>query len=231
METMTFCVPCLFGLEGLVGDELRRLELSNVRDEDRRVFFEGDFAAMAKANLCCRMGERVMIELIRARDERGAEELLRRFGALIRYVIAPILPDERDREDCLAEVLMRIWDGIGGYDPERGSWRAYITAAARNAALNRARAERVHTAGLPDGVSDQPGPEEAVIAAEEIDELRRAIDALPPGDRALIYRKYYYRQSTAQMASELGLTARAVEGRLYRIKKRLGAALGGERNG
>ena len=39
METMTFCVPCLFGLEGLVGDELRRLELSNVRVEDRRVFF------------------------------------------------------------------------------------------------------------------------------------------------------------------------------------------------
>lgn len=176
------------------------------------------------------MGESEIIDLIRARDERGAEELLRHFGALIRYVIAPILPDERDREDCLAEVLMRIWDGIGGYDPERGSWRAYITAAARNAALNRARAERTAEV-LPDGVSTQPGPEEAVIAREEIDELRRAIDALPPGDRALIYRKYYYRQSTAQMASELGLTARAVEGRLYRIKKRLGAALGGERNG
>ena len=176
------------------------------------------------------MGESEIIELIRARDERGAEELLRHFGALIRYVIAPILPDERDREDCLSEVLMRIWDGIGGFDPERGSWRAYISAAARNAALNRARTDRAAEV-LPDGVSTQPGPEEAVIAREEIDELRRAIDALPPGDRALIYRKYYYRQSTAQMASELGLTARAVEGRLYRIKKRLGAALGGERNG
>ena len=63
MQTMTFCVPCLFGLEGLVGDELRRLNLSNVRVEDRRVFFDGDFAAMARANLCCRMGERVMILL------------------------------------------------------------------------------------------------------------------------------------------------------------------------
>lgn len=176
------------------------------------------------------MGESEIIELIRARDERGAEELLRHFGALIRYVIAPILPDERDREDCLSDVLMRIWDGIGGYDPARGSWRAYISAAARNTALNRARTDRT-AEDLPDGVSAQPGPEEAVIAREEIDELRRAIDALPPGDRALIYRKYYYRQSTAQMASELGLTARAVEGRLYRIKKRLGAALGGERNG
>lgn len=176
------------------------------------------------------MGESEIIELIRSRDERGAEELLRHFGALIRYVIAPILPDERDREDCLSEVLMRIWDGIGGYDPARGSWLAYISAAARNAALNRARASRAAEA-LPDGPAAGPSPEEAVIAREEIDELRRAIDALPARDRALIYRKYYYRQSTAQMASELGLSPRAVEGRLYRIKKRLGAALGGERNG
>lgn len=176
------------------------------------------------------MGESEIIELIRARDERGAEELLRHSGALLRYVIAPILPDERDREDCLSEVLMRIWDGIGGFDPACGSWRAYITAAARNAALNRARAARAAEA-LPDGPAAQPGPEEAVIAAEEIDELRRAIAALPPGERALIYRKYYYRQPTSQIASELGLSPRAVEGRLYRIKKRLGAALGGERNG
>lgn len=177
------------------------------------------------------MGESEIIDLIKARDERGAEELLRHFGALIRYVIAPILPDLSDREDCLSEVLMRIWDGIGGYDPERGSWRAYITAAARNTALNRARAVCTHAASLEDGVAVQPGPEETVIAREELAALRRAIDALPPGDRALIYRKYYYQQSTAQMASELGLSTRAVEGRLYRIKKRLGAALGGERNG
>lgn len=60
MDTMTFCVPCLFGLEGLVGDELRRLDLQTSGSRTG-AFFEGDFAAMAKANLCCRMGERVMI--------------------------------------------------------------------------------------------------------------------------------------------------------------------------
>ena len=63
MKDLEFCVPCLFGLEGLVGDELKRLGLEEVRVEDRRVFFRGDFADMAKANLCCRMGERVMILL------------------------------------------------------------------------------------------------------------------------------------------------------------------------
>lgn len=65
MQRFTMAVPCLFGLEGLVGDELRRMDFENVRVEDRRVFFDGDFAAMAKANICLRMGERVMILLAR----------------------------------------------------------------------------------------------------------------------------------------------------------------------
>lgn len=65
MKHMIMAVPCLFGLEGLVGDELRRMNFENVRVEDRRVFFEGDFSAMAKANVCLRMGERVMILLAR----------------------------------------------------------------------------------------------------------------------------------------------------------------------
>lgn len=41
MERWTMAVPCLFGLEGLVGDELRRMGMEDVRVEDRRVFFTG----------------------------------------------------------------------------------------------------------------------------------------------------------------------------------------------
>lgn len=63
MSGFTFCVPCLFGLEGLVGDELRRLNMENVRVENGRVLFDGDFAAMARANICMRMGERVLLRL------------------------------------------------------------------------------------------------------------------------------------------------------------------------
>ena len=47
------------------------------------------------------------------------------------------------------------------------------------------------------------------------------LDELSPKDKTLIYRKYYYMQSTEQIAAEMGLTERAVEGRLYRIKQKL----------
>ncbi|MBQ3217209.1 MAG: class I SAM-dependent RNA methyltransferase [Oscillospiraceae bacterium] len=65
MEKFTMAAPCLFGLEGLVGDELRRMNMENVKVEDRRVFFEGDFEALARANVRLRMAERVMILLAR----------------------------------------------------------------------------------------------------------------------------------------------------------------------
>ena len=63
MSTYEFSVPCLFGLEGIAGDELRRLDIPNVRVENGRVLFSGDAGAMAKANVCLRTGERVLLVL------------------------------------------------------------------------------------------------------------------------------------------------------------------------
>ena len=73
MEKMTFAVPCLFGLEGLVGDELRRMELEDVRVENGRVLFSGDEYALARANLCLRTGERVLILLAQFEAETFEE--------------------------------------------------------------------------------------------------------------------------------------------------------------
>ena len=58
-----FCVPCLFGLEGLAAEELRRMNAQQVAAENGRVYFSGDEAMLARANLCLRTGERVLLEL------------------------------------------------------------------------------------------------------------------------------------------------------------------------
>ena len=60
---LIYCVPSLFGLEGLIADELKRLGFDDVRADNGRVFFRGDETAVARANLGLRMGERVLIEL------------------------------------------------------------------------------------------------------------------------------------------------------------------------
>jgi len=63
MNKYELCVPCLLGLEGPIADELKRMKLDSVRSENGRVYFSGDDLAIAKANTCLRIGERVLIEM------------------------------------------------------------------------------------------------------------------------------------------------------------------------
>lgn len=61
---LTMCCPTLFGLEGIVADELRfGGKLNEVRAENGRVFFEGDEQTLAWANLNLRCAERVLIRI------------------------------------------------------------------------------------------------------------------------------------------------------------------------
>lgn len=109
MNDFTFSVPCLFGLEGLAGDELRRLKLDNVRVENGRVLFSGDCEAMAKANICLRTGERVLLTL--------ADFKATTFEELFQGVLKANLEDFIPRDGrfpvkghCLSSQLMSVPD-------------------------------------------------------------------------------------------------------------------------
>ncbi len=63
MNELQFAVPCLFGLEGIAADELKRLDIPGVQAENGRVLFSGGVEEMAKANICLRTGERILLVL------------------------------------------------------------------------------------------------------------------------------------------------------------------------
>ena len=179
------------------------------------------------------MQESEIIEMLRKRNPNGASALVSHYGPLIQYVIKPILPNEQDREECLSEAIMRIMDKIHLYDEERGSWTAWITSVTRSVALNKRRSAKLpyEEAEITEQTpSPAPTPEELILQQERRRELKDAISQLSQKDRVIFYRKYYYLQTTAQIASEIGMTERAVEGHLYRIKKRLRKLLGGDGN-
>ena len=176
------------------------------------------------------MQENTVERLLLEKNEQGMDALLLHYGPLMRYIIAPILQNPQDREDCRSEVSMRVWEKIGQFDGEKGSFHAWLTAITRNTALNHARRASGSSAEeLSESTpSPDPTPEETLLKKERQEALKTALSRLSYKDRLLFYRKYYYRQSTAQIAAELGMTERAVEGKLYRVKKQLRKSLGGE---
>lgn len=206
-----------------------RIYIKTARGFSRQLVYNDNEEAEGKGGEDVK--EQEMIELLRSKDETGMRELLVHCGPLMRYVIAPILPNPQDQEDCLSEAAMQVWKNIGQFDPRRGSWNAWLTAVARNHALNYRRGAQAHPS-IEELSSDIPSPglspEEEMLRQEWQAAVNGALRRLPAKDRTLFFRKYYYLQSTAQIASEMGMTERAVEGKLYRIKKRLRRLLGGE---
>ena len=109
MREMEFTVPCLFGLEGLCGDELRRQNFENVRVENGRVLFSGDETALAKANLWLRTGERVLITL-GSFPARSFEEL---FQGVYHLPLEDFIPKDGTfpvKGHCLNSQLMSVPD-------------------------------------------------------------------------------------------------------------------------
>lgn len=175
------------------------------------------------------MDERI-VQLISSGDARGLAECQRYYGALMRYVIEPILESPEDQEDCIQNVLYTLLTKIGTFDPSRGSFKAWLAAVTRNTALKMTRREKrteSYEELSEDIPSDRPGAEEQVLRKEMLQEVRSALSRLPERDKQIIYRRYYFNQPVAQIAAELGMTERAAEGRLYRIKKKLRDDLGG----
>ena len=104
-----FVAPTLFGLEGLAGDELRRMGMEDVKVEDRRVFFTGDENALARANICLRTGERIMVVLARFKA-KTFEEL---FQGVYHANLEDYIPKDGQfpvKGHCLNSQLMSVSD-------------------------------------------------------------------------------------------------------------------------
>ena len=109
MANFEFIAPTLFGLEGIAGDELRRMGVENVRVEDRRVFFSGDENTLAKTNICLRTAERVMVVIARF-TAKSFEEL---FQGVYHADLERYIPKDGQfpvKGHCLNSQLMSVSD-------------------------------------------------------------------------------------------------------------------------
>lgn len=81
MTKMNFAAPCLFGVEGILADELRRMGAEAVAAQNGRVLFSGGADILARANIGSRYAERILI-LMGQFEAKTFTELFDRVKAL-----------------------------------------------------------------------------------------------------------------------------------------------------
>lgn len=106
---LTFSAPCIFGLEGICANELKFLGIQNVRAENGRVLFEGDFNTLARANICSRYAERIHI-LLAEFEAKSFDELFENVNKIEWENFIGISDAFPVKGRCLSSTLMSVPD-------------------------------------------------------------------------------------------------------------------------
>ena len=173
------------------------------------------------------MGEKI-IELIRSSRDKGLMLMQEQYSGMMHYIVRGILKNEDDIEECISDICIKVWHSIESYSPEKGKFSTWLTVISRNTALNYLKGKYPEHDQLKEETANTSSVEEDVLRLEQAEELKRAIRMLSLEEQHIFYRKYYYLQRTSQIAAELGMTDRSVEGKLYRMRKKLQERLGGD---
>ena len=63
MSKINLVAPCLFGVESIAADEFRRMGFEDITTENGRVLLSGSENMLARANICSRFAERILINV------------------------------------------------------------------------------------------------------------------------------------------------------------------------
>ena len=175
------------------------------------------------------MDDQEIIARFFARDEEGLTAARARYEPYCAAVARNLLTDPRDQEECLSDTWLRAWNAIPPQRPR--SLGAFLAKITRNLAINRLRdgnaqrrgggqvplaleelGECVSPEGSPEGELDRQAAEEA---------LNRFLDGLPPLQREVFLRRYWYLDAVGDIARRYHMAEGSVKSSLFRTRKKL----------
>ena len=174
------------------------------------------------------MRESMILQNIKAGDPSGLKALMERYVPYISVIVWNILRDAmspQDAEEVVSDVFLAAWEQAA--DLKAGHVKGWLGTVARNKAKNKLR-QMGRTISLEENSVDIPASNDLSEAMEQDEErrlVRQAVDALPPEDKEIFLRHYYYAQSIKEISDHMALNESTIKTKLRRGRMKLKEAL------
>jgi RNA polymerase sigma factor (sigma-70 family) len=173
-------------------------------------------------------GEAGLVARAVAGDHRAYALLVRPHERVAYRVAAAITGWNADAEEATQNGLVKAYHSLHRFRPG-AVFRPWLLRIVVNEAHNVLRAERRHDR-LGARAAEQleaasAGPEEALLAREEVETVLGALTRLPEADRVAVALRYFAELPDAEAAALVGTSKEAYRVRLLRARRRLQALL------
>jgi RNA polymerase sigma-70 factor (ECF subfamily) len=159
-----------------------------------------------------------------ARDENAFREFHQLyFDRLFQFLLVVARGEEHEAEEALQETLLRVLRYARPFDTEDAFW-SWLKVVARSAARDAGRKQSRY-GSLLRNFALRRRDEVPASGFDELERLRGILEEclleLDPADRELIEGKYLAETSVRELSAQTGLTDKAVESRLLRLRREL----------
>lgn len=169
--------------------------------------------------------------LARAGRQQAFRVLTERHRDAIYRIVRAATGDDDAAVDITQESFIAAFGALARFDGDR-AFRPWIVRIALNKSRDWARRRHVRRAfSLPFSLESEAvmsldvSVDDTVHQRAELQEAQRAIAALPSRQRDVLLLRAIEGMSQAETAAALGITEKAVETRLARARRTLGAAM------
>jgi RNA polymerase sigma-70 factor, ECF subfamily len=150
------------------------------------------------------------------------------FDRLWRYLLVVAAGNEDAAREALQAALVRVARHVKVFRDEKVFW-SWLTVLGRSAFADETRKRRRYFAFLERFTRHQETGPVALDDGEADEQLRALLEskltALPDDERQLVERKYILHQSVREIADGQQTTAKAVESKLSRVRRKLKVAI------
>lgn len=127
-------------------------------------------------------------------------------------------------EECLNDVLLKIWDNVKYFNREKEKFYPWIIAITKNTAIDILRKEVKHFNKL--NIEDMVLCEERSFDKKldnkaKLEEVTNEIKSMNDIDKEIFLRKFYLDQPSKIISKKMGLTDKFINLRIFRGRRKL----------
>ena len=163
------------------------------------------------------ISEPELVARLQRNDRVAYEHLYDNYSAALYGVIHRIIIDEEMANDVLQEAFVKIWNGVKGYDSQKGKLFTWMLNICRNLAIDKTRSKDYNNNQKNQSteiVVNQVGRLKTDDIKPDHIGLAELVDKLDPNEKLLVDLMYFKGYTQAEIAEEYNIPLGTVKTRL-----------------